>query len=78
MNTNLIADIWNVMSEHIPEKEKKTVATEFINTLLDYGVSENVIEGLYGIDTNLDEAVDYVVDEENEYEDFDDEEEDRW
>jgi len=77
MNTDLIADIWNVMSEHIQENKKKDVAQEYINTLLDYGVSEQVIEGLFGIDTYLDDAIEYVIDDEeakvDEYE-----EEDEW
>jgi len=75
MNTDLIADIWNVMSEHIQESKKKDVAQEYINTLLDYGVSEQVIEGLFGIDTYLDDAIEYVIDDEkvDEYE-----EEDEW
>jgi len=26
MNQDLLADIWNLMSEHLPEKEKENVA----------------------------------------------------
>ena len=63
MNQDLLADIWNLMSEHLPEKEKENVAQEYINTLLDYGVSESTIEGLFGIDTYLDGAVEYALDE---------------
>jgi len=64
MQQDLIADIWNVVSEHLPEAKKQDVAQEYINTLLDYGVSEQVLEGLFGIDTYLDNAVEYVIDEE--------------
>jgi len=66
MDQNLIADIWNTMSEHIPEKQKEEIAMQYINILLDYGVSESVIEGLFGIDTYLDSAVEYVLDDDSE------------
>ena len=64
MNQDLLADIWNVMSEHIPEKEKNEAAQEYITTLLDYGVSENVLEGMLGIDTYLDGAIEYAINDE--------------
>lgn len=74
MNSDLLADIWNIMCEHLPEKVKKDVAQEYVNTLLDYGVSESTIEGLFGIDTYLDEAIEYAIDEDaDEHSNYDDE-----
>jgi hypothetical protein len=78
MKEDLIADLWNVVVEHIPEKAKKDVAYDFINTLLDYGVKDTVIEGLHGIDPYLDDAIDYVIDgeeiaEEEDYDEYRDE-----
>jgi len=78
MNSDLIADIWTIMVEHIDEKKKQDVAANYINTLLDYGVSESVIQGLFGIDTYLDEAVEYVLDADEDTVDYDEEEDDRW
>lgn len=62
MKEDLIADIWNVVIEHIPEKHRKNVAADFVNTLLDYGVKETVLESLMGIDPYLDDAIDYATD----------------
>jgi hypothetical protein len=62
MNEDLIADIWTVVVEHIPEKHRKDVAAEYVNTLLDYGVKESVITDLLGVDTYLDSAINYAVD----------------
>ena len=77
MKEDLLADIWNVMIENIPEKNRKDVAFDFVNTLMDYGVKESVVEGLQGIDPNLDEAIDYALDseglEDEEYGSEDDE-----
>jgi hypothetical protein len=65
MKADLIGDIWSVTSEHVPEKLKSDVAQEFVTVLLDYGISESVLEGLLGIDTHLDSAVEYAIDDED-------------
>ena len=62
MKEDLIADLWNVTVEHIPEKYRQDVATDFVNTLMDYGIKESTIEALQGIDPYLDEAIEYVID----------------
>jgi hypothetical protein len=76
MKEDLIADLWNVVVGHLPEKSKKDVASDFVNTLLDYGVKDTVIEGLQGIDPYLDDAIQYAIDgeeiEDDEY--YEDEE----
>ena len=77
MKEDLIADLWNVVIEHLPEKSKKDVAYDFINTLMDYGIKESVLEGLQGVDPHLDEAIDYAIDGEEiepEYEDYEEDE----
>jgi hypothetical protein len=77
MKEELIADIWNVVAEHIPEKTRSDVAFDFVNTLLDYGIKDSVLEGLLGVDSYLDEAINYAIDGqeiEEEYEDYEDEE----
>jgi hypothetical protein len=77
MKEDLIADLWNVVIEHIPEKSRSDVAYDFINTLTDYGVKDSVLEGLQGVDPYLDDAIAYVIDgqeieEDDEY--YEDEE----
>ena len=69
MKEDLIADIWNTFIEHVPEKAKKDIAYDFINVLLDNGVKESVLEGLIGVDSHLDAAIDYAIDGANGYED---------
>ena len=77
MKEDLIADLWTVIVEHIPEKHRKDVASDFVNTLTDYGIKDSVLESLMGIDAYLDTAIEYVIDgkETDEDEDFYDEEE---
>jgi hypothetical protein len=77
MKEDLLADLWHVVIEHIPEKQKKDVAADFVNTLLDHGIKESVLDNLLGIDPFLDQAIEYATDgedyseEEDEY--YDDE-----
>lgn len=76
MKEDLIADLWTVVVEHIPEKQRADVASDFVNTLLDYGVKDSVLESLQGIDPYLDEAIAYAIDgEEIEEDDYDEDEE---
>jgi hypothetical protein len=76
MKEDIIADLWTVVIEHIPEKHRKDVAADYVNTLLDYGVKDSVLESLQGVDPYLDQAIDYAIDgeeieddEEDYYED---------
>lgn len=71
MKEDLIADLWTVIIEHIPEKSRKDVAADFINTLLDYGIKDSVLESLQGVDPYLDEAIEYSIDGEEIEDDYD-------
>jgi len=76
MKEDLIADLWNVVIEHIPEKQRSDVASDFINTLLDYGIKDSVLESLQGVDPYLDDAIQYAIDgEEIEDDDYYEDEE---
>jgi hypothetical protein len=65
MKDDLIADIWTIVIEHIPEKNRKDVAADFVNTLLDYGIKESVLQSLIGVDGYLDDAIEYAIDGED-------------
>ena len=62
MKEDLIADIWTLAIEHIPEKHRKDLAADFVNTLLDYGIKESVLKDLTGVDSYLDDAINYAID----------------
>ena len=71
MKDDLIADIWTLVIEHIPEKHRKDLAADFVNTLLDYGIKESVLDSLQGVDPFLDEAITYAIDGEEIEDDAD-------
>ena len=62
MKEDLIADIWTLVIEHIPEKHRKDIAADFVNTLLDYGIKESILKDLTGVDSYLDDAINYAID----------------
>jgi hypothetical protein len=62
MKEDLIADLWTLVVEHIPEKQRADVAADFVNTLLDYGIKDSVLESLQGVDGYLDDAIQYAID----------------
>jgi hypothetical protein len=63
-----------VIIEHIPEKHRQDVASDFVNTLLDHGIKESVLEELIGVDPHLDEAIEYSIDGEEIEDSYEDEE----
>jgi hypothetical protein len=81
MKEDMIADLWTAVVEHIPEKQKKETAADFVNILLDYNIKDSMLESLQGVDPYLDQAIEYAIDGEeisdDEDEDYDyDEDED--
>ena len=71
MKDDLIADIWTLVVEHIPEKARKDVAADFVNTLIDHGIKDSVLDSLQGIDPYLDQAIEYAIDGEEIEEEYD-------
>jgi hypothetical protein len=62
MKEEMIADLWTLVVEHLPEKSRSDVAADFVNTLLDYGIKESTLQSLMGVDGYLDEAIEYAID----------------
>jgi hypothetical protein len=64
MDSNLLSDIWSILSDKIVEKDKTATAQEYVNTLLDYDIPESTLESMMGVDTYLDTALEYVLEDE--------------
>ena len=61
----MIADLWTAIVEHIPEKQRKETAADFVNILLDYNIKDSMLESLQGVDPYLDQAIEYAIDGED-------------
>jgi hypothetical protein len=66
MNESLIADIWTLILEVLPEKHKENLSTEYVTLLLDNGISESTMTKLLGVDPYLDGAINSVIIDEDE------------
>lgn len=62
MNEDLIADVWTMIVEKLPEKVRDEAAMEYVNLLLDHDIKESALANLEGIDPHLDTAIEYAID----------------
>ena len=71
MNTEFLADLWSTIVDYVPENKRKDLAYNYVNLLTDFDVPASTIEGMMGIDSHLDNAIEYAMDqsEDSEYED---------
>lgn len=81
MEEELIIEVWETFKEYIPEKNRETAASQFLEFLQSKDVDDDTLEGLKGYDPHLDSALELVLgadDEEGDedYDDWDDEEDD--
>lgn len=74
MNENQIADIWMLFKEYVDKKNLESVAERYIDLLADHGVSDRVLESSTGVDDDLDQAIEYYLDQGE----VEEEEEDNW
>jgi hypothetical protein len=71
LNETQIADVWILFSEFIDKKQLEGVAERYIDLLADFGASDRLLEGATGVDSILDQAIEYYLDEESDDEDDD-------
>jgi hypothetical protein len=66
----MLIDVWNLIKSYVPTKDKSVVAERFVDIAMDNGIEDNELHELIGHDDDLDEAIKYNLDvEEDEYED---------
>ena len=73
MNEEHISDIWTMFKEYVDKKQMELVAEKFVDLLSDYGVSDETFKEVIGTDSNLDDAISYYLDLDNQ-----DDDEEEW
>lgn len=68
-----IREIWNVLKEYIPQKEKQEAADHLISVIVDLDLPHTDFMSLIKSDSYLEEAAREYIEE-----DDDDEEEEQW
>ena len=73
MNENQIADIWLLFKEYADKKAVESLAERYVDLLADHGISDKVLKDSLGHDSDLDDAIEYYLDQDSEEEDLDEE-----
>jgi hypothetical protein len=69
LNETQIGDIWMLFSDFIDKKQVEAAAERYVDLLADYGVSDRVLQSATGVDSVLDQAIEYYMDEDEEDDD---------
>ena len=72
LNETQIGEVWLNFVEYIDKKQLETVAERYIDLLADFGVSDRTLQGATGVDTILDQAIHYYLNDDEYDEDDDD------
>jgi hypothetical protein len=71
LNETQIGDVWLLFADYIDKKVIETVAERYVDLLADFGTSDRVMQGAIGIDSNLDNAIEYYLDDTDHDDDVD-------
>lgn len=66
MEEDLIIGVWDTFKDYVPEKNRETAATHFVDFLIGQDVELSVLESVMGFDPHLDAAIQLIVDEFND------------
>lgn len=69
MNEDQIVDIWLTLKEFVEKKQVEIAAEKYVDLLADYGVDDIVFKEALGHDDDLDEAISYYLDLDNDEDD---------
>tara|TARA_R110000796_G_scaffold5859_3_gene21477 strand:+ start:567 stop:779 length:213 start_codon:yes stop_codon:yes gene_type:complete len=58
----MLIDTWNLLKAYVPAKDKAIVATRFVDIAMDNGIHDEEIKEMIGNDDELDEAIRYNLD----------------
>lgn len=73
MNENHIGDIWMLFKEYVDKKVLDVLAERYVDLLADHGISDKVMASASGVDEDLDNAIDFYLDQDSEEDDTDEE-----
>lgn len=73
MNENHIGDIWLLFKEYVDKKVLDVLAERYVDLLADHGISDKVMAAASGFDEDLDNAIDFYLDQDNVEEEEDEE-----
>jgi hypothetical protein len=63
MNDELLIDVWTSLKGYFDKNQINIVASKYVDVLVDNGITDNALRALRGEDEDLDEAIDYYLDD---------------
>jgi hypothetical protein len=66
LNETQIGDIWLLFADYVDKKVVDSVAERYVDLLADFGVTDRVMQAATGVDSVLDSAIEYYMDEESD------------
>jgi len=69
MNEDQIVDVWLCFKEHLDKKQVDMAAEKYVDLLADYGIDDIALKECLGNDDHLDNAIEYYLDIEEEWDD---------
>ena len=66
LNETQIGDVWLTFIEYIDKKQQEVVAERYIDLLADFGATDRVLQAATGVDTILDQAISYYLNEDED------------
>ena len=73
MEEDLIIGVWDTFKDYMPEKNRETAATHYVDFLVGQDVTIEVLESVMGYDPHLDSAIELIVEEFKDEDEIDDE-----
>lgn len=70
MNEDQIVDVWNLFKHYLDKKQIDVIAEKFVDLLADYGVDDITLKEILGNDKDLDTAISYYLDLDNNDDDY--------
>jgi len=71
MNDTQIAEIWVFFKEYLRKEDISVAAESFVDLLADFGVKDKILENALGTDPDLDNAIEYYLEDDSEEEEYD-------
>jgi hypothetical protein len=65
LNETQIGDVWLLFADYIEKKQLELVAERYVELLADLGVSDKTMQASSGVDSILDSAIEYYLDDED-------------
>lgn len=72
LNEAQIGELWTMFADYLDKKQIDVVAERYVELLADYGVRDRVLQNATGVDTTLDHAIAYYLDDGSADEEDDD------